>query len=514
MRRPTPRAPSPRATTLRAGTFRSAGTRALAAGAVLAGAVLAGCGSSSSAPTTTTTTIPGTPTAIGAPSSVPESVLTIPTPSVAGTPAKYDAVQVRTFGPSSAPHVLVLVPGTNGGAGDFDLVAPYLASHVPGLQVWSEMRREGVLQDESVVQSALAGKTTSQQMFDYYLGWLAKPSITDHYQPLKPADYGFVADWGMAVAMADLHAVVEKARDGGKRTVTLGGHSLGGTEVAAYGAWDFGGTPGYSTIDGMVCIDGCAGKQSTYGPAPTQANVDAELAALKTKGPWLDLLGVGLPWATGVFSEVGAVSAFKDPTGAATTFQNFPLLPAAFKPPVPVTNEAQFGYAFDYRTSPAGLKLIQVHSGHVDTSTTPGSWVDDSITPVKNVIDVFAQTPLAAAEWYYPQRLSIDAGVSSSLQQTSVGDSLGLRLTHTAQVDVPLYAFQTALGGTNDGVVSSARAYQSASKIPSLVTVSRVDTTSHLDPLMATPAQNDFLKTVVPWLTTVVSGKKPASSSS
>ena len=66
--------------------------------------------------TTTTTTIPGTPTAIGAPSSVPESVLTIPTPSVAGTPAKYDAVQVRTFGPSSAPHVLVLVPGTNGGA--------------------------------------------------------------------------------------------------------------------------------------------------------------------------------------------------------------------------------------------------------------------------------------------------------------------------------------------------------------------------------------------------------------
>ena len=488
---------------------------ALGVGAVVIGSLaMAGCGSSSAAPSTTSTTIPGTPTAIGASPAVPESVLTITTPSVSGTPSKYDKVQVRTFGSSSAPHVLVLVPGTNGGAGDFDLVAPYLATHVPGLQVWAEMRREGVLQDESVVQSTLAGKTTSQQMFDYYLGWLAKPSTTDHYQPLKPADYGFVDDWGMAVAMNDLHAVINKARNGGTRTVTLGGHSLGGTEAAAYGAWDFGGTPGYKTINGIVCIDGCAGAQGFYGPAPTQANVDAQLAALKVKGPWLDLLGVGLPWATGVFSEIGAVSAYKDPKGAATTFQNFPLLPAAFKPSVPVTSEAQFGYAFDYRTSPAGLKLIQVHSGHVDTSSSPGTWVDDSITPVANVIDVFAQTPLAAAEWYYPQRLSIDAGVSAALQQTSVADSLGLRLTHTAQVDVPLYAFQTSLGGAKNGVVGSADAYQAESKIPSVVSVSRVDTTSHLDPLMATPEKNDFLATVVPWLDKVVRGKVPASTAS
>ena len=33
----------------------------------------------------------------------------------------------------------------------------------------------------------------------------------------------------MAVAMNDLHAVIMKAREGGKRTVTLGGHSLGGS---------------------------------------------------------------------------------------------------------------------------------------------------------------------------------------------------------------------------------------------------------------------------------------------
>ena len=462
---------------------------------------LAGCGTST-AGSTTSTTAPGRPTAIGAPASVPESILTIPTPAVAGTPARYDSVQVRTFGNPSATHVLVLVPGTNAGAGDFDLVAPYLATHVPDLQVWAEMRREGALQDESVIQSTLAGRTTSQQMFDYYLGWISNPGITDHYQPLKASDYGFVADWGMAVAMNDLHAVILKARAGGTRSVTLGGHSLGGTEAATYAAWDFDGRAGYSTIDGIVCIDGCAGEAGAFGTPPTIASVQGAIAQLATKGPWLDLLGVGA-WTTGVFSEVGAVTALKDPTGPATTFEHFALLPSEFKPPVPVTNEAQFGYAFDYKTSPQSLALIHVHSGHVATTGDPAGWVDTDITPVRNVIDAFAQTPLAGTEWYYPERLSIDAGVAQSLQQTDVATYLGLRLFHTAQVDVPLYAFQTSLGGTGNAVADSAQAYKAESRIPSVTVVSRTATYSHLDPLLASPGRNDFLKTVVPWLKTV-----------
>lgn len=462
--------------------------------------ILAGCGNSASVTTSTTAPSAPGPTALGARASVPEAVYTVATPRVPGTPTRYDRVQVRRFGSPSASHVLVLVPGTNGGAGDFDLVAPYLATHVPGLQVWSEMRREGALQDDAIIRSTLAGKTTAQQAFDYYLGWLADPSITHHYQPLAAADYRFVDQWGMAVAMNDLHAVIVKAQDGGKHTVTLGGHSLGGTEAAAYAAWDFGGQPGYKTINGIMCIDGCAGTSGFYGTPPTMASVQQQLSAMSTTGPWLDLLGVGLPWVTGAFSQVGALGALEDPTGPATTFESFKLLPAEFKPPKPVTNDAQFGYAFDYKTSPPSLALIQVHSGHVAATGSPAGWVDTGITPVQNVVEVFAQAPLAAAEWYYPMRLSIDAGVAAPLQQTDVATYLGLRLLYTSQVDVPLYAFQTSLGGRNNAVAASAHAYQQESKIPTVTVVSRVDTYSHLDPLLASPDENAFLRTAVPWL--------------
>src|SRR5271157_2014048 len=54
---------------------------------------------------------------------------------VPGTPAKYDKVEVRRFGSPKATNVLVLVPGTQAGAADFDIVGPYLAATVPNLQV-------------------------------------------------------------------------------------------------------------------------------------------------------------------------------------------------------------------------------------------------------------------------------------------------------------------------------------------------------------------------------------------
>src|ERR1700759_5700220 len=81
-------------------------------------------------------------------------------------PRKYDTLDVTKFGSASAKTVLVLVPGTNGGGGDFTLDPRELVKDVPGLQVWAVDRRSQQLEDTSVFQQALDGKVTPQAMFD------------------------------------------------------------------------------------------------------------------------------------------------------------------------------------------------------------------------------------------------------------------------------------------------------------------------------------------------------------
>jgi len=434
------------------------------------------------------------------------STFSVPGVSVPGTPKKYDKVEVRRFGSPSATNVLVLVPGTLAGAADFDIVGPYLAKTVPNLQVWAEMRREGALQkQDAMLLNVLKGRATVQQAFNYYLGWLANPKITKHYKPLVASKYSFVDQWGMAVAMGDLNNVIQLARDGGKHTVILGGHSLGGAEASIYPVWDFNGQGGFQNIAGIIGIDGDAGLASGFGSSPitTSAQATTALTNLEAGSPWLGLLEASLPWTTGAFAELAAVAAVKDPN-TPSTLQASGLLPADLNAPVTVTNLAGLGYAFDASTSPASLALIHVHSGSLNTSTSPAGWVNDGPTPVQNVADVFSEEPLGAVDWYYPERLTIDAEAAGSLTPTPGATVLGLRLTHLAQVDVPMYVIQTSLGGGTDyppgAVIAAAQAYKAASQIPSLTTVDKSATYGHLDPLLAAPSQNAFLQTVVPWI--------------
>ena len=368
------------------------------------------------------------------------------------------------------------------------------------------MRREGALQkQDAMLLDVLKGKATVQQAFNYYLGWLANPKIKKHYKPLEASQYSFVDQWGLAVAMGDLNNVIQLARDHGKHTVILGGHSLGGAEASIYPVWDFNGQGGYQNIAGIIGIDGDAGLASGFGGAPitTAAQATTALTSLEAGSPWLGLLYPSLPWTTGAFAELGAVAAVKDPN-APSTLQASGLLPAGLNAPVTVTNVAGLGYAFDASTSPASLALIHVHSGSLNTTTSPAGWVNDGPTPVQNVADVFSEEPLGAVDWYYPERLTIDAEAAGSLTQTPGATVLGLRLTHLAQVDVPMYVIQTSLGGGTDyppgAVIAAAQAYQAASHIPSLKTVDESATYAHLDPLLAAPSQNVFLQTVVPWI--------------
>jgi hypothetical protein len=435
------------------------------------------------------------------------SIVTIRTPHAPGTPARYDRVQVRRYGPAKAGTVLVLVPGTLGGAADFHLLAPALVRRVPGLQVWALMRREGALHDTRLLEQARAGKVSVEHAFDYYLGWLAKPSVTDHYQPLNAADHAYVGGWGLKVAIDDLHAVVQAARrapgSGARRArprrVILGGHSLGGSVAGIYAAWEFDGRAGAQDLAGIVEIDGGAGG---LREGALESIADARGALTRIEGrPFADLLGLGLPWIAGAFGELSALAAHVAPT-APSIGQSFPLLPPAFRAPVSVTNRAQLGYAFDAATSPPGLALIQVRSGALAPSGDPRDWVDDPAepTPIANLANAFSLEPLGAIEWYYPARLSLDVGAASSLRQTPAARALGLRLTRVKQVDVPLYAFGAALAGRDGALKTGAQRYKSLSRIPSVTYVDRSTTYSHLDPLLAAPDRSALVSTLTPWL--------------
>ena len=394
-------------------------------------------------------------------------------------PAKYDRVFVQQLGPRRHDRVVVLVPGTNGGAGGITPVARDIVARVPRTQVWIVDRREQAFEDTSVFAT---GDPEAAQ--DYYLGF--------KYRRVLGADVPYVAEWGLEQQLEDLRRVVLRARRGG-REVILGGHSAGASTAVAYAAWDFRGRPGVRDLAGLVLIDGgLLGSFSSSGVERARN----ELAEIRSGEVFLDLLGLGLPEINGIFAQVGALWAHKRPDEP-SVLQQYPPLPAFLKPPFPVTNEAQFGYAFDETTSPDELSLIHIRAGRLAAGGDPSGWEDGEVTPIRRFARAYAADRPNATEWYYPRRLLLDIDAASSLRQTPAASYLGLRLLHGRRIDVPLYAYSTAL--TKGRVARGAKRLARMSRIEELSIVDDRGT-SHLDPLSAAPRRNDFLKTVVPFL--------------
>ncbi len=203
--------------------------------------------------------------------------------SAPGTPARYDKVGVLKVGPARARNVLVLEPGTSAGSAYFVPLARWIVAREKGWQVWAVERRENLLEDQSMLTRAKAGKASVTELYDYYLGFLNDPQIKRHFHFIPNSRVAFAKQWGMRVAVGDLHRVIAAARRlGGK--VVLGGHSLGGDVVTAYGTWNFGGRPGADQLAGLVYIDG-----GSFG-AETAAAAHSALATLGASAgsPWLN----------------------------------------------------------------------------------------------------------------------------------------------------------------------------------------------------------------------------------
>jgi pimeloyl-ACP methyl ester carboxylesterase len=422
--------------------------------------------------------------------------------SAPGTPAKYDKVGVIKIGPERAKNVLVLEPGTSAGSAYFVPLARWIVSRTTGWQVWSVERRENLLEDQSELDLAKTGKASAAALFDYYLGWITNPAITRHFQFIPTASVGFAKQWGMNVAVQDLHQVIEAAgKLGGK--VVLGGHSLGGAVVTAYASWNFHGHAGADELAGLVYIDGGS-------PPPVPAHTAAAgLRKLDGAGrsPWLSFGGIGAPYA-GLFEATGSTAALIDPN-ATNLAQASGLLPADLVPPVPVTNLGQYGYALNVKTSPMALAAAQAHLGQgVATTGHPRGWNGrGALTPISRFATMFSGFGVQGAdgsEWYFPERLTLDTGAVDNGNVNPAQAVLQVKATLGRQLpkDLLIYAFGARLGGQRVLTDAVRLAQQSHIPMHNLTLINRQSTYAHNDPAGAYP-QNVFFAHLLPFLGSV-----------
>lgn len=410
-------------------------------------------------------------------------------------PAKYDKVRVVQQGSEDAKNVLVLAPGTSAGAGYFLPLGADIVKALPDWQVWSVDRRENLLEDHSLSDRYLAGDATNQEVFDYYLQWIEDDSITKHFEPPSDEDVAFAREWGMNVAIGDLDVVVQQAADlGGK--VVLGGHSLGGSITVAYATWDFDGKAGAENLSGVALIDGGSAASTAVSVEKTQA----DLAELATGTPFNDLLGLGLPWAPGVFNLLGSSAALLEPDEPSLAY-DFSLLPDDLKPPVAPTNAGQYGYALDVDTSPDYLALVRMHLGQLANSGAPRGWTDDGLVPLARAATMFSGIEgIDGTAWYHPLRLTLDSGAVNGGIANPAQDLVGVRAIHGTELAIPIYALATSFGGERVLIGARAIAQQSAISDDQLTLVDETATLTHTDPMGVKTQENPLLKTIVPFL--------------
>jgi hypothetical protein len=403
-----------------------------------------------------------------------------------------DCVHVLKIGRSNAHRVLVLVPGHSEGAEIFRNVGRYISRALPDTQVWAFDRREQNLADLS--------HFGSDAELDYYL--------KGHYRQETEQSAPYTRDWGLAMELSELRRVVLAAGRGG-RQVFLGGHSSGAGTALAYAAWDFDGRPGYGEVAGLILVDGglhnsFAGEGYSIHWIDSVQEAETALDKIKTGSPFTGDLGYvwqlpGAPEFVPILYQLAADYALRDPHGASPLQA---LLPQPMQPPMRVTNAALLGWLMDTH---APAPDLQAHSGHIDTAPIPvHDWTADGPADIGDIAAIFAHRRPAAFEWYWPRRLSLDFRAVDPMADSAVTQALGLRLTHAADIDVPLYVFATAI--THGTVVSAAQWVVANSKIQKTAYVTD-DSMAHLDPLLDRADHNKFLQTVVTFLQQVPMAK-------
>lgn len=228
---------------------------------------------------------PGVP-----PSADPRFIAQFGSASFSLNNARY--TRYRLAGPIIQPDgILVVVPGFEGGAGDFKILAENLIVKAQAagtiVELWAIDRRTNQLEDT-------AGLDVAEDYLDPLVAvdWLFGGEMS---LPLRPvlaglnrranfyntnSDTAFMASWTNLMFSQDIDDVVQAARAVARNAnVFLGGHSAGTGFAARYAATDFdlgaGTDPGYARVRGLVLLEG--GGAST-GTTPSADSLDRMIA--------------------------------------------------------------------------------------------------------------------------------------------------------------------------------------------------------------------------------------------
>lgn len=403
-------------------------------------------------------------------------------PKPAGAGSSF-CVHALEFGSRDAKRVVILIPGGDLGAATLIPAARYLTATLPDTEVWAVERREQGLADYTGLEG--------DSRLDYYL--------KSRYRRETGATAPYSRDWGLVPTINDLKLIIEAGRDGGRRTVILGGHSWGATIALAYAAWDFGGRAGYKDLSGLILVDGGvhdAFAGEGYQFRLTAEDVRAKLEKLKSGDPFTGDLSYfwqlqGPPERAPIYYQLSARLAAQAPHEA-SALQD--LLPDTMKSAEHLTNAALLGWLLDTH---APAPDLQVHSGHIAEVGILRDWVSTGPADIATIASTFASTAPAAVEWYWPRRLSIELEAMDPFIPSEVTRMLDLPITHSGEIDVPLYAFETGI--THGSVLEAAKWVVSNSKVRK-TTYSWDHSMAHLDPLYDVPEKNRFLRSVVDYL--------------
>ncbi|HYD49322.1 MAG TPA: hypothetical protein VEB21_13280 [Terriglobales bacterium] len=179
--------------------------------------------------------------------------------------------------------ILVLVPGFDGGAADFKILAEEvlpraLAERDLVVELWAFDRRTDQLEDREGLRFASRqgdAQLALDWLFGAELGLPLSPGLSRRavfYNTTN--DIPFLANWTPLMFSRDIDTVVESARATARNAnVFVGGHSAGTGFAARYASTDFDldgsgpPEPGYAKVRGLLLFEGGGGSAAGDPPA-------------------------------------------------------------------------------------------------------------------------------------------------------------------------------------------------------------------------------------------------------